>query len=106
MLSITVTPKGEYDRYGDRLPDGAGRVIKGCFVAPATSRDITANSREGVEAVLTLYAPPGAVIGAHEQLRIEGFDGVWEVEGQGFSWQNPLTGWHPGFTVRIKKVTG
>lgn len=106
MLSITVTPKGELDRYGDRAPQGDGRVIRGCFMAPSSSRDLSANAREGVEVVVTLYAPAGAVIGAHEQVQIEGIDGLWEVDGEGFGWQNPMTGWHPGFTARLKKVTG
>lgn len=106
MLSITVAPKGELDRYGDRLPDGVGRVIRGCFVGPSGTREITANGREGVGVGLTLYLPAGARIGAHERVRIDGTDGVFEVDGEDFPWQSPLTGWEPGVTVRLKKVTG
>jgi len=105
MLTVTVTPKGELDAYGDRGEPGASRQVDGCYIAPATSREIAGNGRQGVETALNLYAPSGTSIGAHETVSVPGH-GTFEVDGTGFDWVNPLTQWQAGATFRLKKVAG
>lgn len=105
MITVTVTPKGELDAYGDRGEAGTPRQVHDCYVAPATSREITGNGREGVETALNLYAPSSTTIGAHEVVSVPGH-GTFEVDGTGFDWVNPLTTWRAGATFRLKKIAG
>ena len=105
ILTITVTPKAELDAYGDRPEPGPSREVCDCYVAPATTREIDGNGREGVETALNLYAPSGTAIGPHETVTVPGH-GTFEVDGTGFDWVNPLTTWRAGATFRLKRVAG
>jgi hypothetical protein len=103
--TLTVTPIGERDNVGDRTADGPPRQIPGCLIAPSSTADINAGLREGVETVVTVFAPAGAQIGPHERVDIPGRSGSFRTVGDTSDWAHP-SGWEPGVTIQLRKVVG
>lgn len=104
-ITLTVTPIGERDSKGDRTPDGPTRQIPNCLVAPSSTSDINAALREGTDTVVTVFAPAGAQIGPHERVEIPGRTGTFRTVGDPSDWSHP-SGWQPGVTIQLRKVTG
>ncbi len=94
------------DRYGNEIPGPwvAAGSIDGCAVAPRSTSELSDGGRQGVIVGLTLFMPPGADIGPHDRVEVDGR--MFEVEGDVGRWQSPLTGWAPGDQVALRKVEG
>jgi hypothetical protein len=103
--TLTVVEVGERDRTGDRTADGATRTVPGCLVAPSSTADINAALREGVETVVTVFAPVGTRIGPHDRVTVPGRTGEFRTVGDSSDWSHP-SGWQPGVTIQLRKVTG
>lgn len=84
----------------DRLP-----FKQPAGIAPRESTEPTADGRNSVITGRTLYAEPGEDVTAHDRVELPG-DGVWQVDGDPADWRSPLTGWHPGLVIQLKRVEG
>ena len=104
-VTLTVTPIGERDNLGDRAPDGPSRQIHDCLIAPSSTSDVNAGLRDGVETVVTVFAPAGTQIGPHERVQVPGRSGSFRTVGDLSDWAHP-SGWEPGVTIQLRKVTG
>ena len=88
--TITIVRPSWVEERGKKVPDyrtpAETVTVTGCSVQPAgTSETLTARQAESVR--LTVYAPPGTVIGAHDAVD---FDGVrYAVDGRSQAWRSP-----------------
>ena len=88
--TITIVRPSWVEERGKKFPDYRAPAetvtVTGCSVQPAgTSETLTARQAESVR--LTVYAPPGTVIGAHDAVD---FDGVrYAVDGRSQAWRSP-----------------
>lgn len=110
-VTVTVLRRPPADRYGARGTPVSAHVIDGCTVAPRTlgpgsSGELTDAGRVGVVVGLTIYAPPGSDLQAHDEVTIPGVDGTWEVDGDPADWCNPLTGDRPGTVADLTRTVG
>jgi hypothetical protein len=96
-----------YDRDldGDLSNERVVGVIEGGAFAPGGSTEDTDRKAQVVDTA-TLYAPAGSPsVTAQNKLRFPG-GVVWEVDGTPSPWASPLTGWDPGFEIRITRARG
>ena len=88
--TITIVRPSWVEERGKKVPDyrtpAETVTVTGCSVQPAgTSETLTARQAESVR--LTVYAPPGTVIGAHDAVEWQGVR--YQADGGGQQWQSP-----------------
>lgn len=102
---LTRTETGT-DRYGN--PTFAwpapGVDVDGCAVAPRSATEPAQVGRQAVITGLTVYMPPGTVVGPYDRLSLRGV--TYEVDGEAGEWVSPFSGWRPGVEVAVKRVEG
>jgi hypothetical protein len=102
---VLLRPVTTTDRYGNDTVTSRERVpVSGAAVAPRSSSDLHAPGRQGVLVGLTVYLPPGSVVGDHDLVEVDGV--VHEIEGVAGVWANPLTGTSAGVEVAVRRVSG
>jgi len=106
-LVVTVEPfeGSQVDGGGNTIPAyGAPYTLAGCAVAPTESWEPQDGSQQRVTTTAQLFAPYGTLLGPRD--RVTTHLGVFEVEGDPEHWHSPFTGWRPGTTFRLRRVTG
>lgn len=114
---ITVTvERATYGRFNDPTY-AAHHVVEGCLEYPSGSTEGAANT--GVSNARSLIAPPGADIGPTDRVVLhmpgsatppvagtpERRAATFQVVGYPKDWVHPMTGWHPGMSVDLERVT-
>lgn len=72
-------------------------------VGPNTSTDDLADG-DRVNTGITLHLPFSAPVSSSDRFDVRGQ--LYEVEGIPLGFRNPFTGWSPGATVSLRRVTG
>lgn len=108
-VTVTIVRKspGGTDTYGDPIAGTVTRIdIPLCGVAPRTSTEPTERGRQGVIVGKSVYLPDNAstIPLFTDQLEIAGV--LYDIEGEPGDWTNPLTGWHPGTEIAIRRAAG
>lgn len=109
--TVTVIRPPELNKYGVPVGSETETDIDGCAWAPrvggpgTSSADITQRGRQGVIEGLTLYAPHGSDIRHTDQVQIPG-EGLFEVDGEAGTWENPFTGSTPGMEIALRRAAG
>lgn len=102
--TVTVERPGGTNRWGDTLP-GTEHTSECWAFAPRTSSEDNEQANQVITG-LTGYGPPGADVAAQDVIR-RGDGTRWHVDGDIGQWgPSPLTGWHPGVEVALRRVTG
>lgn len=78
--------------------------LVGVAIAPSTGTETQSVDRNTTTVPMSLYGESGMDVQAQDRIRAR--TGLWEVEGEVATWDNPLTGWQPGAEFRVKKVKG
>lgn len=102
-ITVTVrrTPK---DRYGDATDTTSSHAIEGCGWWPEGSTEDT-DRRDTVVTRRRLATPPDPDLLPADEVEFP--DGTrWDVHGAVEPWNSPLTGWKPGATALLTRVTG
>lgn len=84
-LSVTVHPAATsgIDGMGDDATvPGTPYVLEVLSIYPATSEEPGNPNRSLVVTGLTILAPEGARVGAHDELEVPGYEGRWGVVGK------------------------
>lgn len=104
-ITVKVNRGTRDPRHGD-ITYTYHHEIEGCAAAPRYSNEMSEN-RGTVIVGLTLYGPPQAGdnrVFANDEIEMP--DGnKYRVVGEAADWQNPMTGWHPGFEAALERVT-
>lgn len=101
-ITVTVQRQAE-DRFGNFTTTGEHQVGP-CAFEPTPSQELT-EQRETVTRNARLFVPPGADIQPTDRVLLP--DGSrWSVSGDVLQFANPFTGWTPGGTVQLERVTG
>jgi len=79
-------------------------TVEGCTLAPRQSNEPLVVGRQPVYVGYMLYAPYGTDVDARSRVVIDGK--TYEVEGEPFHWQNPMTGTKAGVEIAINRVEG
>lgn len=106
-VTVTIVRSPGKDQYGDPIPGTTTRIdIPLCAVAPRTSTEPTERGRQGVIVGKSVYLPDNAstIPLFTDQLEIAGV--LYDIEGEPGDWTNPLTGWHPGSEIAIRRAAG
>lgn len=106
-VTVTIVRSAGTDAYGDPIPGAPTRIdIQLCGVAPRMSTEPTERGRQGVVVGRSVYLPDDAstIPLFTDQLEIAGV--LYDIEGEPGDWTNPLTGWHPGSEIAIKRAAG
>jgi hypothetical protein len=108
--TVTVTPGGTIDVYGDQAAGVGPFTIDNVGIAPQMSDEITDRGRVGVVVGVQLFVPPGAAtIPADATVTIPDgapHAGDYEVVGDPAEWTSPRTGIDRGTVVTLKRVSG
>lgn len=114
-ISVTIE-RPTFDRFNDATYD-EHHTIEGCIEYPSGSTEGPMNT--GVTDVRTLLVPAGADVEATDRVVLHqpGSDtppaagtaerraATYQVVGLPKDWIHAMTGWHPGISVDIQKVT-
>lgn len=77
----------------------------GCAVAPRVTDEPAKIGEAPILTEGTVYSPHVDMdVTARDRLEIRGI--VWDIEGEPFLWQNPLSGWTPGVQINFKRREG
>jgi hypothetical protein len=103
-FGITVTVQRQtQDRFGN-FTTASEHQVGPCAFEPTSTQELT-DRRETVTRPARLFIPPGADIVPTDRIVLA--DGSrWSVVGDVQPFANPFTGWAPGGTVQIERVTG
>lgn len=110
--TVTIIRSPGRDAYGDPIDGEPERIaLTGVAVAPrvggpgTASSDVTSRGREALVEGLTLYiADVGADIRRTDRVEIDGK--TYDIDGEPSRWTNPLTGWHGGVEVAVRRTEG
>lgn len=106
-VDVTVQ-RATFDRFNDATY-ADHHVIKGCLEFPNTSahRDLPAQAgdleNQAVTDGRTLLFPPGSDIVPSDRIRLDGV--LFQVVGLPKEWSDPFTGWTPGGSAALERVT-
>lgn len=84
-LSVTVHPaatSGVDDMGDDVAVPGTPYVLEVLSIYPATSEEPGNPNRSLVVTGLTILAPEGARVGAHDEIEVPGYEGRWGLVGE------------------------
>lgn len=101
LVTTTVTGR---DDYGKDILATVETPSPGWVVWPATQGSEATQGQDIITDTVVALAPPGTVVKATDQVKV--FGRTYEVQGNPWSWQSPLTGTTPGVQVDLKAVTG
>lgn len=108
MIGETVTihrhTPGPKDAHGNDGPATWTDVtVSGSAVAPRQGEE-PGNNRDTVIVGLTVYLPPGTVVGPADEMTVRG--GRYGVVGEPGVWTNPHTGITRGVQAALERVEG
>lgn len=77
-------------------------------MAPASGPALDSRGRGGVVEHATLYAPPGSDLEPNDlvELGLDGFAGVWRIDGAVLRWSSPISGYGRGVVAELVKARG
>lgn len=104
-VTVKVNRGARDPRHGD-VTYTYHHSISGCGIAPRYSSEVNEN-RSTVIVGFSLFGPPQfGDFRVFADDEIETPDGnKYRVVGESADWQNPMTGWHPGFEAALERVT-
>jgi hypothetical protein len=92
------------DADGNDQPGTAEVTITGVGWDPGTSTEII-QGRDQVVQQARFFLPTGTVVDPLDGIR-RASGQLYEVTGEPGDYSSPITGWTPGVTVNVKRVTG
>jgi hypothetical protein len=80
--------------------------ISGCGLAPRYSNEASSENRGSVIVGFSLFGPPQyGDFRVFADDEIETPDGLkFRVQGEAAEWDNPMTGWRPGFEAALERA--
>lgn len=106
MLQVRSTTTTR-DKLGDGTTDTTTHDWGPCALAPRSSVEGDDNA-PGVIVGLTILGPPPPVqLDSDDTIVIPDgntYAGTWSVDGIPGDYQHPMTGWHPGVEVAVKRA--
>lgn len=93
------------DEYGKVLESWRDETWDGVAFAPDGSAEPVNDNLTRVETSGVIYDPAGRFASSRDEFTVRGERYYVVGEGSGV-WTHPLTGWSPGSTINLKKITG
>lgn len=106
--SITILRPQTVRDHGATVPDWTQPpaetvTVDGCSVQPAQGSDDRAH-RDALQAVITLWAPPGTYIGALDRVLVDSYDAPLQITGEPLVWDTKLHNDH--MTIQLAEWRG
>lgn len=96
---------GKPDDYGQVTLGYIDEMWSGVAFAPGRSDEPFRSGGTRMETTATLYDPAGRPVHPLDEFTVRGVR--YQVDGDAAGvWVNPFTGWAPGSTIALKRVTG
>lgn len=103
-VTLIKRVKGAPDAYGNDTWTEARTDTRGVF-NPGTSAELV-QGQDVLTVQPTLVVPVGTDVAFTDAIEIPTGGDRYEVDGSPNNMINVFTGWNPGITVRLRKVTG
>lgn len=101
-VTLVKRTKGAPDDFGNDTFTEVGTVVRAAY-APGTSVEQLLN-RDSVLDQPSIFVDPGADVSAVDAVYIDGRR--YDVDGTPVAWEHPITGWHPGIEIKLRRATG
>lgn len=101
-IEVEVWRAPARNRFGDTART-LHHTIPGCVLAPRYSNEESGLSSRVITG-FSLYGPAGSDILAADRIKDPRTGNFYDVVGEAAEWENPFTGWAPGFEAALERV--